>query len=196
LSVGALQELSTLYLHEYGIFIELDPDADEKQLVENNIQTALSRDQIDLEDVIDIRQVKNIKLANQLLKHRKARKIALDQQRAERNIAAQSQANAQAAQAAEMAKAQAEAIKAESKIKVVQAQTEFETKKLMTEADVKKNLMQYEFELNLKLKEMELNNKKEIEMSKPVSNPEPKKGFESSGNDVLGGINLSRFEPK
>jgi hypothetical protein len=195
-SVGALQELSTLYLHEYGIFIELDPDEDEKQLVENNIQTALSRDQIDLEDVIDVRQVKNIKLANQLLKHRKAKKRELDQQRAERNIAAQSEANAKAAQAAEMAKAQAEAIKAESKIKVVQAQTEFETKKLMTEADVKKNLMQYEFELNLKLKEMELNNKKEIEMNKPISNPEPKKGFESSGNDVLGGINLSKFEPK
>jgi len=195
-SVGALQELSNMYLHEYGIFVELDPDEDEKQLVENNIQTALSRDQISLEDVIDIRQVKNIKLANQLLKYRKAKKAELDQEKAERNIAAQSEANAKAAQAAEMAKAQAEAIKAESKIKVVQAQTEFETKKLMTEADVKKNLMQYEFELNLKLKEMELNNKKEIEMQKAPSSPEPKKGFESSGNDVLGGINLSRFEPK
>ena len=195
-SVGALQELSDLYLHEYGIFIELDPDEDEKQLVENNIQTALSRDQIGLEDVIDIRQVKNIKLANQLLKYRKARKLQIDQLKAERNIAAQSQANAQAAQAAEMAKAQAEQIKAEAKIRLAQAQTELDTKKLITEADVKRNLMQYEFELNLKLKEMELDNKKQIELQKPPSNPEPRKGFESSGNDVLGGIDLSRFEPK
>ena len=195
-TVGALKELSNIYMHEYGIFIELDPDQDEKQLVENNIQTALSRDQIGLEDVIDIRQVKNIKLANQLLKYRKAKKSQEDQLKAERNIAAQSQANAKAAQAAELAKAQAETIKAESKIKVVQAQTEFETKKLMTEANVKKNLMQYEFELNLKLKEMELDAKKQIEMQKPVSDPKPTKGFESSGNDVLGGINLSSFEPK
>ena len=195
-SVGALKELSELYMHEYGIFIEIDPDQDEKQLVENNIQTALSRDQIELEDVIDIRQIKNIKLANQLLKYRKSKKVQLDQQRAERNIAAQSEANARAAQAAEMAKAQAESIKAESKIKVVQAQTEYETKKLISEADVKKNLMLYEFELNLKLKKMELDAKKEIDLQKPPSNPKPRKGFESSGNDVLGGIDLSGFEPR
>ena len=67
-SVGALSEVSKLYLHEFGIFLELDPDEEEKQLVENNIQVALSRDQIHLEDVIDIRQIKNIKLANQLIK--------------------------------------------------------------------------------------------------------------------------------
>ena len=195
-SVGALQELSNLHIHEYGIFIDLEPDEDEKQLVENNIQTALSRDQIGLEDVIDIRQVKNIKLANELLKHRKNKKAELDQIKAERNIAAQSEANARAAQAAEMAKAQAEQIKAQSKIKLAEAESQFETKKLMEEAKVKKNLMQFEFDLNMKLKQMELDNKKEIELQKPPSNPEPKKGFESSGNDVLGGIDLSRFEPR
>ena len=67
-SVGALQELDSLHLHDFGIFLELDPDEDEKQLVEQNIQMALSKDQIHLEDVIDIRQVKNTKLANQLIK--------------------------------------------------------------------------------------------------------------------------------
>ena len=95
-------------MHDFGIFLELDPDEDEKQLVENNIQVALSRDQIHLEDVIDIRQVKNVKLANQLLKYRRARKEAADQLKAERNIAAQSEANGRAAQTAELAKAQAE----------------------------------------------------------------------------------------
>ena len=76
-SVGALKEMSTLHLHDFGIFLELDPDEDEKQLVENNIQAALSRDQIFLEDVIDIRQIKNIKLANQLLKYRRGKKEKL-----------------------------------------------------------------------------------------------------------------------
>ena len=195
-SVGALQEMSNLYLHEFGIFLELDPDADEKQLVENNIQAALSRDQIHLEDVIDIRQVKNIKLANQLLKYRRAKKAMTDQMRAERNIAAQSEANGKAAQTAEMAKAQAESIKVESKAKLAQIESQLEMQKLEKEAEVKRGLMQYEFELNMRLKGMELDAKKEIEMNKPVSNPEPKKPFESSGNDVLGGINLSKFEPK
>ena len=193
-SVGALKEMSTLHLHDFGIFLELDPDEDEKQLVENNIQAALSRDQIFLEDVIDIRQIKNIKLANQLLKYRRGKKEAMDQMKAERNIAAQSQANAQAAQAAELAKAQAENIKVESKGKLAQLQSQLELAKLEKEAATKRELMQYEFDLNVKLKEMELDAKKD--MQKAPSNPEPKKGFESSGNDVLGGIDLSRFEPR
>ena len=195
-SVGALKEMDKLHIHDFGIFLELDPDEDEKQLVENNIQAALSRDQIHLEDVIDIRQIKNIKLANQLLKYRRARKAAADQIKAERNIAAQSQANAQAAQAAEMAKAQAESMKVEAKGKLAELQTELDIKKLETEANTKRQLMQYEFDLNMKLKGMELDAKKEIELQKPVSNPKPKKAFESSGNDVLGGIDLSGFEPR
>ena len=195
-SVGALKEMDKLHIHDFGIFLELDPDEDEKQLVENNIQAALSRDQIHLEDVIDIRQVKNIKLANQLLKYRRARKEATDQLKAERNIAAQSQANAQAAQAAEMAKAQAENMKVEAKGKLAELQAQLDIKKLETEANTKRQLMQYEFDLNMKLKEMELDTKKEIELQKPPSNPKPKKGFESSGNDVLGGIDLSGFEPR
>lgn len=195
-SVGALKELQNLHLHEFGIFLELDPDADDKQLVEQNIQMALSRDQINLEDAIDIRQIKNIKLANQLLKYRRTKKQQIDQTKAERNIAAQSQANAQAAQAAEMAKAQAETIKVEAKMKLAEAQSNFDVKKLESEAITKKELMQFEFDLNMKLKEMELDAKKEIELQKPVSSPKPKKAFESSGNDVLGGIDLSGFEPR
>ena len=129
-TVGALREVENLHLHEFGIFLELDPDQEEKQLVENNLQIAISKDQIQIEDTIDIRQIKNIKLANQLLKVRKAKKVALDQQRAERNIAAQSQANAQAAQASELAKAQAESIKLDAKIKMAQEENALELKRI------------------------------------------------------------------
>ena len=146
--------------------------------------------------MIDIRQVKNVKLANQLLKYRRARKEAADQLKAERNIAAQSEANGRAAQTAELAKAQAESIKAESKGKLASLQNQLDVKKLQMEAITKKELMQFEFDLNMKLKEMELDAKKQIELQKPPSNPAPKKGFESSGNDVLGGIDLSGFEPR
>lgn len=195
-SVGALAELENLYLHDFGIFLELDPDEDEKQLVERNIQVALSRDQIHLEDVIDIRQVKNIKLANQLLKHRRAKKEKADQEKAERNIAAQSEANGKAAETAEMAKAQAEQIKAQAKVQVAEAQAQFDINKLQREAEVKRQLMQFEFDLNMKLKGMEIDAKKEIELNKPPTAPKTQKGFESSGNDVLGGIDMSGFEPR
>lgn len=203
-SVGSLKEMQNLHLHDFGIFLELDPDEDEKQLVEQNIQMALSRDQILLEDVIDIRQIKNTKLANQLLKYRRGKKEQIDQAKAERNIAAQSEANAKAAQAAELAKAQAETIKVEAKMKLAEAQSNFDVKKLENEAVTKKELMQFEFDLNMKLKEMELDAKKEIANGKmsladvtgPPSSGKPQKSFESSGNDVLGGIDLSRFEPR
>ena len=194
-SVGALKEVGRLHLHDFGIFLELDPDADEKQLVENNIQAALSRDQIYLEDVIDIRQIKNIKLANQLLKYKRAKKAKQDQERAQQNIQAQSQANAQAAQAAELAKSQAESIKAEAKIKLAQAQKNFDIEKLEREAQIKKELMLEEFKMNMKLKDAELNTKKEIAGTKTQQTQKTKQ-FESSGNDVLGGIDLSRFEPR
>jgi hypothetical protein len=202
-SVGALQELNTLYLHDFGIFLELEPDQDEKQLVENNIQIALSKDQIHLEDVIDIRRIKNVKLANELLKHRRNKKIESDQARAEANIKAQSEANGKAAQTAEMAKAQAEQIKAQSKVQVLEAQTNFDIKKVEHEAITKRELMKYEFELNVKLKEMELQAKKEIaggkltdsDITGPPSSAAPQKSFESKGNDVLGDIDMSRFGP-
>ena len=195
-TVGALKELENVHLHDFGVFIELDPDEDEKQLVENNIQQALSKDQIQLEDVIDIRAIKNIKLANQLLKFKRVKKATFDQIKAERNIAAQSQANAKAAQAAEMAKAQAENMKVQAKVKLSEAQKNFDIQKLQTEAAAKRELMQFEFDLNMKLKQMELDSKEKIELSKPVQSAKPNKAFESKGNDVLGGLDLSRFEPK
>ena len=187
-SVGALKEMQNLHIHDFGIFLELDPDEDEKQLVENNIQIALSKDQIFLEDAIDIRQIKNIKLANQLLKYRRNKKQVSDQERAQANIAAQSEANGKAAQAAEMAKAQGEQIKTQSKMQLNEAQSNFDIKKMEVEAQTKKELMQYEFDLNVKLKKMELDAKKDLarmnneqitetDITKQVTNPTPKKIF-------------------
>ena len=210
-SVGSLKEINNLHHHDFGIFLELTPDEEEKQMLENNIQQALAKDQIHLEDAIDVREVKNIKLANQLLKYRRKKKILMDQQLQQENIKAQSEANAQAAQATEQAKAQAEMMKTEAKIKEHQAVSGFDIKKMEIEAQTKKELMRYEFELNKKLKAMELEAQKELQGmadgskeriagSKGVSGPpksgKPVKSFESKGNDVLGGFDTSRFEPK
>ena len=205
-SVGSLEELKNLHLHDFGIFLELAPDEEEKQMLEANIQQALSRDSIQLEDAIDVRQVKNIKLANQLLKYRRKKKMEYDQQVAERNTQAQAEAQGKAAEQLEMTKAEAEKIKTESKVAFEEAKTGFDMKKLQMEANVKKDLMNHEFELNVRLKQMELSAQKGMHSEKmgvekekisgPAKSAEPKKGFESSGNDVLGGLDLSKFEPK
>ena len=55
-------------MHDFGIFIEMSPDEEQKAMLEQNIQMALSKQDISLEDAIDIREVRNLKVANQLLK--------------------------------------------------------------------------------------------------------------------------------
>ena len=227
-SVGSLEEMKNLHLHDFGIFLELEPDEEEKALLEANIQMALSKDSIYLEDAIDIREIPNIKLANQLLKVRRLRKQAIDQQQAEAASAAQAEAQGQAQIQVEQAKAQAEQMKTESKIQYRQADIEFEIKKLEIEAQTKKELMQKEFELNVELKKLEFqaqqqmmqtNNQSLLEretvkednanqreamkvaatdktFAGPPKSGKPLKSFESKGNDVLGGIDLSRFDPK
>ena len=225
-SVGSLKELMNLHHHDFGIFLELSPDEEEKQMLENNIQQALAKDQIWLEDAIDVREIKNIKLANQLLKFRRKKKIMLDQQTKMQEIEAQSKANADAAQQAEMSKAQAESIKNESKVQLATAENELAIKKLEIEAMTKKELMKLEFQYNKELKTMEIDAQKEImgiqqdanermsdkkikgdqdkqrianqakNLSGPPKSGKPKPTFESKGNDTLSGFDLSRFSPK
>ena len=67
-NVSILEDIKDLYLHDFGIFIELSPDEEQKAQLEANIQMALSKELITLEDAIDIREIKNLKMANELLK--------------------------------------------------------------------------------------------------------------------------------
>ena len=215
-NVGTLDEIKKLHLHDFGIFLELTPDEEEKQLLENNIQMALQKDQVFLEDAIDVREIKNLKLANQLLKIRRRKKIEQDRIIQMENIQAQTQSNAQAAQAAAQAEIQKQQGIAGSKVQVNKAQLSFDLKKLETEAMIKKELMQHEFDLNMRLKQVEVDTLKQKEDSKEDRKDErtriqasqqselidqrkketPPKNFESAGFDSLGGFGLEQFEPR
>jgi hypothetical protein len=216
IDVGNLNEIKELHIYDFGIFLELSPDEEEKQLLENNIQMAIQQQQINLEDAIDVREVRNLKLANQLLKIRRRKKFEQDRQIQQENIQAQSQSNAQSAQAAAEAEIQKQQGTAESKIQIAQAQSQFDIAKLEREAAIKKELMQFEFDLNLKLKEAESNVIKDKEKYKEDRKDErtkiqasqqselidqrksgkPPKQFESAGMDNLGGFGLEQFEPR
>ena len=207
-SVGALEELQNLHLHDFGIFLELEPDEEEKQYLEANIQAALSRDAIDITDATDIRMIKNTKLANQYLKFRKARKEARDQEIAERNLQVQNEEQAKASIAIEEAKANSVQTQVQMKIQEETAKSQLDIKKLEIEKQIKIELMQKEFEFNQMLKQMELQQARRMQGDKiggdlakakigtPAKDPKPSKGFESSGNDVLGSIDLSKYDPK
>jgi len=215
-NVGTLEEMSSLHLFDFGIFIELQPDEEEKQLLENNIQAALAKNNIELEDAIDVREIKNLKLANQLLKIRRKKKIALDQQMQQQNIQAQAQANAEAQQIAAQAEVQKNQALTQSQAELEQIKGQIDSQKLQQEAELKKELMDHEFQINMRLRQMEIDALKIKESNKEDrkddrtkiqasqqselidqrKNDKPPKDFESKNNDILSGdFDLGMFNP-
>jgi len=214
-NVATLSELTELHLHDFGIFIELLPDEEEKAMLENNIQAALQQQTIDLDDAIDLREIRNTKLANKLLKVKRKKKIERDQRMQQQNIQAQAQANAQQQQAAAQAEVQKNQAKTESETQLEQAKNQLRIQYLQQEAAVKKDLMQFEFDLNTQLENSkrqtntELENAREnrrdqrvdmqaahqMNMINKRKEEDSVNKFESSGNDILtGGANMERFD--
>ena len=214
-NVATLEEMENLHLYDFGIFIELMPDEEEKQLLENNIQAALSQKTIDLDDAIDLRNVRNVKLANQLLKVKRKAKMLRDQQMQQENIQAQSQAQQQQAQAAAQAEMQKQQAKTQAEAQLEQTRSQLKIQYLQQEVQLKKELMQFEFELNTKLEnsKQQTNSKTEQmredrkdqrvniqadrqkEMIDQRKQGDSVNKFESSGNDILsGGANMEKFD--
>jgi hypothetical protein len=215
-NVGTLQEISKLHLHDFGIYLELEPEDEEKAQLEQNIQIALKSGGIDIEDVIDIREIQNIKLANEVLKQKRKKKAEADRQAQLQNIQAQANANAEAAEKAAFAEVQKQQALTQEKVNIEQAKSQFEIQRLRAEAEIKRELMQAEFNFNMQLaqvranaetqKEQEIEDRKDkrirmqgtqqSELINQRKNNLLPTDFESSGNDVLGGIGLEQFEPR
>jgi hypothetical protein len=155
-NVATLEEMSSLHLYDFGIFIELLPDEEEKQLLENNIQMALQQQSIELEDAIDLRNVNNIKFANQLLKIRRKKKQDRDQQLNQQNIQAQAQANAQAQQVAAQAEIQKNQAIVQNQTQLEQMKAQLNTQKMEQEHILKKDILILEHQMNLQLKGLEV----------------------------------------
>ena len=215
-NAATLSEISQLSLHDFGIFLELEPDDEIKAQLEQNIQVALKSGGIDLEDAIDIRQVKNLQLANEMLKDRRKKKQAAAQQAQQANIQAQAQANSESAEKAGMFEVQKQQALTAEKVSIEQAKSQFEIERLQVEAQIKRELMATEFEFNMQLAQLRV----EAETSKETQKEDRKdkrtkiqatqqselisqrqndslpKNFESTGNDVLsGGFGLEQFDP-
>jgi hypothetical protein len=150
-NVETLKEIKYLNLYEFGIYLELEPDDEEKALLEQNIQVALQTGGIDLDDAIDIRQIKNLKLANQTLKFRKKKKQAAAQAAQMANIQAQAQANQQTAEKAALFEVQKQQALTQETVNVEQAKSQFEIQRMQTEAEIKKQLMELQYQYDMQL---------------------------------------------
>jgi hypothetical protein len=214
-NVSILNEIKDLYIYDFGIFIEISPDEEQKAQLEANIQMALSKGDINLEDAIDIREIKNLKLANQLLKMKRIKKQEREEKMAmqKQAITAQQQIKSQelAGQVA-MQKIQAET---QAKMQLKQAEVAFDIQKMNEEAKMKSQLMAEEFQYSMQLHGVEIGtltqreqmkedakakriSQQNTEQSKLINqrkNNLPPMNFESN-EDSLDGFDLAEFEPR
>jgi len=215
-NTGTLEDIKDLHLYDFGIYLELEPEEEEQAMLEQNIQVALQSQGIDLEDAIDIRQIKNLKLANQMLKLKRKQKQEQDQANQKAMIAAQGEAQQKASEAAAMQEVQKQEALAQTQIQIEQAKSQFEIQRMEQEAAIKKQLMAEEFQYQLQLaqmqtqstqkKEAEIEDRKDkrtqiqatqqSEMINQRQNGTTPTNFESAGNDNLGGFGLEQFEPQ
>jgi hypothetical protein len=165
-NVAVLEEMSELHLYDFGIFLDLMPDEEQQAVLENNIQQALAQQTIDLEDAIDLREVKNVKLANQLLKVRRKKKLERDQRMQQENMQAQAQANIQQQQAAAQLEMQKKQADTDRELTLEQTKSRLQSDRMMMEAQLKKDLMNHEFEISLRLEKMKADALKEKESLK------------------------------
>ena len=155
-NVGTLEDMYQLNMFEFGIYLDLVPDEEEKAQLENNIQAALKTNTIHLEDAVEIRDIKNLKLANQFLKLKRKQKAAEDQKAQQANIQAQANANAEASERSAAAEMQKQQALADTTLQIAQGKSNFEINKMQQEYDMKKQMMEMQFLFDKELKQMEI----------------------------------------
>jgi hypothetical protein len=214
-NINILHSINDLYIYDFGIFIEVAPDEEQRAQLEQNIQMALSKGDINLEDAIDIREIKNIKLANQLLKAKRKAKQDREEKMQMQQQAMQQQSQVQAQQMASEMSMQKSQMELQGKIQLKQAEIAFDIEKMKNEAMLKSQLMQQEFDLNMQLKGIEVQGlaqrEKEREKAKAdrigIQNTQQSKlinqrknnlpplNFESN-EDSLDGFDFAEFNPR
>ena len=150
-NVETLKEIENLNLHDFGIFLEMEPDDEERAELQKNIQIALQTKEIDIEDSIDISQIKNLKLANEMLKLKRKKRKEREQAIVTQNIQAQAQANGKASEQAAMAEVQKQQALTAEKVAIEQAKSNFEMQRMQAEAQIEKELMATKFQYDLQL---------------------------------------------
>jgi hypothetical protein len=214
-NVSILNEIKDLYVYDFGIFIEISPDEEQKQQLEANISIALQKGDINLEDAIDIREIKNIKLANQLLKMKRTKKAEREEKMQMQQQAMQAQQQLKSQEMASQLAIQKLQMETQKAMQVKQAEVAFEIEKMKNEAILKKDLMAEEFKYTMKIAEMNANNlsqrekEREVAKGKRISQQNtqqsnlinqrklnlPPLNFESN-EDSLDGFDMAEFSPR
>jgi hypothetical protein len=143
-NMGVLNSFKELPMYNFGVMVVRDMEDKDKEYLEQNIQMAIQQGQVDLEDAIAVRNMKDVNQAERLLMLRRKKRMKQQQEQAAQNSQMQGQQAQQAAQAAAQA----------------------EQQKVQMEAQIKQQEMQLKAQLDMQLEQAKHEMRKEIEMIK------------------------------
>ena len=214
-NVSILNDISDLYIYDFGIFIELSPDEEQRAQLEQNIQIALSSGNIDIEDAIDIREIRNLKLANQLLKLKRTKKEQREEKMNMQKQALVSEQNLKSQEMAGQIAMQKIQMESQAKMQIKQAEVAFDIERMKQEAMLKQQLMAEEFKYSQQLAQLQSNTLNQRDMQKEkakddrvsIQNTQQSKMIEQrknnlpslnfeSNEDSLDGFDFAEFEPR
>jgi hypothetical protein len=139
-NMAVLTSFAKLPMYNFGVRVVTDMNEVDRMYLEQNIQASIAAGELDIEDAMAIRQLRDIDQAERLLIVRRKKRIKQRQEMAQQNSQFQAQANAQVAQVTSQAKMQEEQMKAQ-----------LEQQRIQLEAIAKAELLKVEYNLKMEL---------------------------------------------
>ena len=163
-NMDLLSTFENLVMYNFGVTVQKEMEEVEKQYLEQNIQISLSQKELDIEDAIAIRQLKDINQAERLLVVRRKKRMAANQQMAQQNSQMQAQVQAQAAQAASQGRMQEMQMEAQIESQMLQMKNQMEAQMEQIKHEHRKEieLIRAQATLGFKTDEQEFKEKLEV----------------------------------
>ncbi len=165
-NMSVLSSFRNLAMYNFGVTVVKDMEEAERQYLEQNIQVALGQREIDLEDAIAVRQLKDLGQAERLLIVRRKKRMATNQQIAQQNSAQQAQVQQQSAQAASQARQQELQMEAQLKAQEMQLKAQLEAQLEQVKHGFRREIEMIKAQATLGFKETDENFREKLEVLK------------------------------
>jgi len=142
-NMAVLSSFDNLAMYNFGVMVVTEMNDREKAYLEQNIQIALGQKEIDLEDAIAIRQLRDVEQAERLLVVRRAKRIKSQQEQAQQQMQMQTQMNSQSQQ-----------IAAQAEMEKDQMRSQLEIQRMQLEGQIKTQLMELEYQYKMQIEQL------------------------------------------
>ena len=165
-NMEVLSSFGDLPMYNFGVKVQTEMDDTEKAYLEQNIQVALAQKEIDLEDAMAVRQLKDVDQAERLLIIRRKKRMRMQQQMAQQNSQMQAQMNQQTAQASSQGKMQEIQMQSQAKIAEIQADAQAKAQLLQLEYQLKGQIEGAKTQATMGMKQQDMQFREDLEDKK------------------------------